>query len=469
MTMWNARLSRRELIELVLGASKPGDLNLRRTTGVSVSGDPESIHVFWEHEPRGGIDLPNLIVVPEGADTELLVALNASPQAPAPITALARVITRKEAQELFGGALLDTTGDVLPMTVALAMAEAVLHSEGRLNIRQVTPAVCKRTLSYAWGKALALRAPASAVEKLPSRWVDTYALINTSTSSQSIRATVGSLIGPLGTCAQIGLGIQPPGVVGKLAFACLMKDRLAQERAWQELSRGIDVSLPIDYIASATREERGAHLHRALRAAGPEATDENVFAACAFLATQVAPGSLEHLEVLRTTAHPAVVFWYAIFAALQTPSEILTGNGGVGIRVLRDLSKVEDHIARPTADIAFAELKALERVGIDSLARKFGHVGEVEVELIPLVTSSFSYHSRSSKARSESEGSETSLDLNNNASRREYSTKNRMQKILAQMSDLVQELPDFDDPSRSNAKRGGAIGGRRAKAARDDE
>ena len=67
----------------------------------------------------------------------------------------------------------------------------------------------------------------------------------------------------------------------------------------------------------------------------------------------------------------------------------MTGLPGVGQRVLRELAAISDPVSRPSADIAFTELRVLERVGIETMALRFGHVGEVEVELVPGVTSSF--------------------------------------------------------------------------------
>lgn len=466
--MWNARLSRRELIELMLGGNKPLNLEVKRATGGVMDGDPRAFQAFWESEPLTGISPPNMIVVPEGTDADLLGALNASPQAPTPITALTRVLNYGEAQALFSTSPLNRTDEALYLCVALSMVEAVVHSEGRANLRQVTPAFCKRTLSYAWGRALAVCAPEAAMTMLPSRWVEAYALINVATPSQSIRTTVGSLEKVLSTCAQISLGVQPPGVVGELAFSIFLKNREAQERAWQELARVIGVSSPLGSLASATREERGTYLQKALKTAGSGVTDDSVFAACAFLATQVAPGSLEHLEVLRATAHTSIVFWYAMFAALQAPLAIMSGNGGLGIRVLRDMSKIDDQMARPTADIAFTELKLLERLGIDNLSRKFGHIGEIEVELIPLVTSSFSYHSRSLKTRHEPEPQQLSIDIESNPLR-ENSTKALLGQAVALMAELVRKLPDADVPNRSNAKRSSSAGERRAKVTRNEE
>ncbi len=197
----------------------------------------------------------------------------------------------------------------------------------------------------------------------------------------------------------------------------------------------------LDCFAAATREERGLYLQSALKLMPQSASvqrDERI-AVCAFLATQVAPGSLEHLELLKINGTPGMVLWYALFAALQAPIDIVTGLPGVGQRVLRELAAPSDPVGRPTADIAFSELRVLERVGIETMARRFGHVGEVEVELVPCVTSSFSLHGRN-RARLEPE--QLPLEVEQPT----VSPKARMQQLIGLLADTLRDMPE-DRPS----------------------
>lgn len=49
---------------------------------------------------------------------------------------------------------MNFTGLLNAAIVALVMAEAVWHSDGKVGLRQLSFAACKRTLSYAFGRAL---------------------------------------------------------------------------------------------------------------------------------------------------------------------------------------------------------------------------------------------------------------------------------------------------------------------------
>lgn len=446
--MWNTALTRKELVELVIGARKIDDLNLSRVTGIKPGEDQALYYAYWQELPIATLPLPNLLVAPANSIADLLVALNASPIAPSPITALCRILTREDASDLFQESLLDTKQDVSVAVLALAIAEAVLLAEGRLAPRQATPAICKRTLSYAWGKGLSIQLPPRMMEELPQRWAETYASLNVTVAHSSFQSVVSDLMGPLGICAHLAMGLKPPGTLGELAYSTFHGDAGQQQQIWQHLSTQLDEQWSLRDIAAATREERGLYLQSALKLMPQSASlqrDERA-AVCAFLATQVAPGSLEHMELLKINGTPAMVLWYALFAALQAPIDIVTGLPGVGQRILRELTAVPDPVSRPTADIAFAELRVLERAGIETIARRFGHVGEVEVELVPGVTSSFSLHGRN-RARAEPE------QLPLEAEQPSVSSKARLQQLISLMIDTVRDMPEERSPVPDYSKK----------------
>lgn len=446
--MWNTALTRRELVELVIGARKTDDLKLSRVTGIKPGGDHNLFYAYWQEQPIATLPLPNLLVAPENSIADLLVALNASPIAPSPITALCRILTREDAADLFQESLLDTKQDVSVAVLALTIAEAVLLAEGRVVSRLATPAICKRTLSYAWGKGLSIQLPPRLMQELPQRWAETYASLNVTAAHGLVKSVVSDLTGPLGICAHLAMGLKPPGTLGELAYSTFHGDAGQQQQIWQHLSAQLEEQWSLRDIAAATREERGLYLQSALRLMPQSASvqrDERI-AVCAFLATQVAPGSLEHLELLKINGTPAMVLWYALFAALQAPIDIVTGLPGVGQRVLRELTAVSDPVSRPTADIAFSEFRVLERAGIETMARRFGHVGEVEVELVPGVTSSFSLHGRN-RARTEPE--QLPLEVEQPS----LPPKVRLQQLINLMIDTVRDMPEDRSPEPDYARK----------------
>ncbi|HEP8409907.1 TPA: hypothetical protein ACHH76_003847 [Pseudomonas aeruginosa] len=453
--MWHIQFSRRDFIEFWLGSTKNIKNKAQRVTGFpSFASEKSEISAYWSQEPSSGYIFPNLVVVQDNEISDLFTALNSSPQAPAPASAFCRFLTVKEAENYFISPPMDLSEDILSAIVSLAMAEAVLHSEGKISWRQLSPAACRRTLSYAWGKALAARAPSESFQKLPSRWIDTYSIINSQSANEPVRRTISGAIGALSAYAKIVIGLPPTDQAGSLAYALQHKDRKAIENHWKQVCKSLGSQISLEGLSQSTREERAAHLQQALRLATSSPSDELASSACAFIATQVAPGSLEHLDLLRQSGNPSVVFWYALYAALQTPNEIMAAQSGLGYRIYRDIAKTEEHLSEPTGDIAFEELKAIERSGIDSFSKKFGHTNEVEVELIPLITSSFTFYSKQSKGSRYESPQQTFPEAETyQPNRRHLPHRAQLEQVISSLMQIARDLPDGDDGYISSSYR----------------
>lgn len=453
--MWHIQFSRRDFIEFWLGSTKNSKNKAQRVSSFTGAAIGQSeVHAYWQQAPSASYMFPSVVVVHGDEINDLLTAINSSPQAPAPVSAFCRVLSAQDAESYFSTPPMDLSEDILSAVVALAMAEAVLHSEGKISWRQLSPAACKRTLSYAWGKALSARAPSEFVQKLPNRWLDTYSLINAQTAIDPVRRTIAGAIAPLSAYAKVATGIPLLDQAGSLAYALHQKDKKSVDTYWKQVCKAFNYKISLDELSQSTREERAAYLQQALRLATSTNSDEFASSACAFIATQVAPGSLEHLDLLRQAGNPSVVFWYALYAALQTPSEIMAAQSGLGYRIYRDIARTEEHLSEPVGDIAYEELKALERIGVESFAKKFGHTNEVEVELVPLVTSSFTYYSKQSKTqRNES----YKQDEMYQTTKKYPPTKAQLEQVISSLLQIARELPDGDDDSssqyRKNTKR----------------
>jgi hypothetical protein len=440
--MWHLQASRRELIEICLGTS-PDHPRLRETPDVVEHSLSQSvIHLYWDRQPKQAFDLPMLVILPDDQVSEILTAIGAIPQVPSPFSSLCRVMTATEAKGLFSAARVRPNRGGAVLAAAVAMIEAVLLSEGRFLLAQLSPAACRRTFAYAWGKALATGVPTTSIDDLLPRWLQTHALINGQAVNDSLRDTLKSSAIVLRACAALGIGTTPEGPAGRLAYAVYSRDINAQEEAWRSLTTGLDSNISLAALAALTRDERGTYLQEALRKVR-STEDDSIFSMCAFLATQVAPGSLQHLELLLSTRQPAIALWYGLFTVLQSPIELLAIEGGLGFRLMRDMTHIENPASHPIADVGYAEFTAIARLGVDTISRKLGHVSEVEVELVPLVTASFSYTTRNARSRQANHGQQLSLDAERGfAHVPDPAYKERLTQILSALSKLVHELPD---------------------------
>ncbi len=128
----------------------------------------------------------------------------------------------------------------------------------------------------------------------------------------------------------------------------------------------------------------------------------------------------------------------------------MAAQSGLGYRIYRDIAKTEEHLSEPVGDIAYEELKALERIGVESFAKKFGHTNEVEVELVPLVTSSFTYYSKQSKTlRNESYQQDDMYQT----TKKYPPTKAQLEQVISSLLQIARELPDGDDYYSSSQYR----------------
>lgn len=451
--MWSAELSRRELFEFYLGSTKLTESRVRKATRVQIDAGSNSV-LLWNNDPTTRFTLPTLVIVPDEEEVKaVLGAIAASPQAPSPISGLSRVVTQSEAKHHFDDAVLSFEDRVLPALASLTFIEAVLHGGGRLGLRQLSPLFCKRTLSYAWGKALVAEVDPQSFVELPGRWLDVYSDLNPQPMVEAAHRVVTSMIKALSHLGNIAMGHRPDSAPGNLAFELLFGSKDSQESAWKQLSQAQIQKVSIEELQTLAREDRASFLQDALRALGsPEMPNghaqDDLAATCAFLATRLAPGSLEHLDVLRSAGHGNLLAWYGLYAALQSPKEMMSLFGGLGHRVLRDLGRTEEKLDPPSADVSYPEFKVLARGSLENLASRLGHVSELQVEVVPYVCTSFTFHLRRGIRQPESQ---QSLDMDH--PEQSLSVRARVAQLAAELAHLAKNLPDHNEDSQQKKGR----------------
>jgi hypothetical protein len=474
--MWHIKLSKREFLEFWISGGRSLPSKAARIQSAGVVETDDFIRVFWKEEPSEALPFPTCIVGTELQLSTVLTAINASPSSTVPISAFSRLISTNDFNEYSRSASMDFSGVLHAAIVALVLAEAVWHSEGKVGLRQISFAACKRTYSYAFGRALAGQLGGEGLERLPTRWLDVYSILNANASHSQLREMLSVLTSSLRAFTSISWGLPPRNESTELAIAIHLGDRQALRSFWSRYSRSFAPDVELDSLQASTRENRANYLQAALDALANSATgvglggaqrsnlgsahgvsgnDGEVDAAvCAFIATQIAPGSLEHLELLRQAGSPALVFWYALYAALQAPGDILAAQSGLGFKIYRGLTAVEDLLSTPSADISYEEIKIFERTGLDGLARNFGHQNEVVVELVPGVSSSFTYGLRQARgSRSDSNSSQVVESTPNEIQRLSAAYKSKIDQAAYFLAQLSRELPEIDEPYRRGSKR----------------
>lgn len=452
--MWYAELTRRELLDVCLGHAAGHGVVQSTSSVVSTDPKPGTSHVYWSERPTLLDQLPALIIVPDNEFEATFAALIASPLAPSPLTASCRVITSYEASVRFDHVAPEPSELTYAVISALALTESMLLSGGKFNVNSWSSAACSRTLSFAWGRTLSNGGASEALAKLVPRWMESYATIHSAQAVDDIRPLLTNVIRTLTIATQIGTGMRTSGKAGALAEALVFEDVSRHEHAWMELTRNASTRISLRELAAATREDRGMYLQAAIHTLGRGNYEEEAFATCAFLATRVAPGSLEHMELLTLAGGAELALWYTLFSVLQSPQQLLSTQGGIGARVMRLLSRREDPSSRPTGDVSFRELIAFSKIGMESISRRANHSNELQVEILPFVTTSFTLAPRGSRHRPNDEAAQMSLvgmQKQNDATL--LSPTQKMDAALSILNDLRKEIKDWDKGHTPAQKR----------------
>lgn len=390
--MWMASLGKREFLETIAGG--PSAETIRGTREFfdksALNGQHGKIATFWRDPPEDRHSFPILAVAEESQIRDLLAALNSSPNAVSPFTAFCRIMDYRQAETYLGRNVSRRSTSLVEAVGVLSLVEVQLLSEGQIKARQVSPAAARRTLSFVWGRGIASGLSLPELENLTSRWLEAYRLCNSLYAREDSAPSVQHVLPVLKTVCELlenNVVLKP---VERLIAAIVNSDAHAKDSAWRDASDYFSMNISLQSIEDASREERGSYLQRLFKG-GRVPSDAGREAAQGFLATQIAPGSLEHLDIVLGQGSPEAAFWYVLFAALQKPHSVLNAFGGLGRRVTRDVRDCETLDRSPRADIALDELKILARLNFDELASKIGHSNEIEVELLPGVSGTFRF------------------------------------------------------------------------------
>jgi hypothetical protein len=456
--MWNLSLTRKDFIDLWLGGSRKL-LGLASEQFVGSEPDENLINLQWDLRPSAEYYFPDRVIASDEDLKHIFTAINSSPTAATPVSAYTRILNFKEYKSYFLKtpraqiSQLNITPLELAPFIAMAIAESALLAEDRSSWKQVSLAGCVKTLSFTWGKVVKSGSSISTIEELPNRWFRTYLAVSNITTSESLRRTVTASAGALNTYLKLSQGLQPSGYPEALADALYKRDKKLINIVWIELTKRYGFDISLESLMLATREERASYLQQALKYSLSPEGNESLSALCAFIATQVAPGSLEHLDLLRNSGNPEIVFWYAMYAALLSPDEILGTLGGIGYRLYKLMAASDTHNQQTAADVCYTELKVLERSGIDAFLKKTNSSRELQVELLPYVTAPFEYSSAQQLDLGYQRGRLDYIEFEyHQASRLNHEYKAKVEKAISLLSGIMDDTPGSYNESVTNRR-----------------
>ena len=327
----------------------------------------EELLFVWPHSsgesPRKA-RLPPLIAIDRERQREFFAWVSTFLTDLSPFTAHCRVVdpsdlARVESLDEREPSLAGVEG----ASVALILVEAKLAGEPSPGL-----GLCRRSLSYALARSVALGAAAEAEDQVAESWLrlqQRAAPTRPLSKLDSLRRVwreVARLTAPERT-TQLDLGVA--GGPRTLPAACreLFSAGEVQRASWTSLVQGDLELTEAPKSMEGSREDRVTVLERSiarLRRLPNGEGSEKAFAA-GYLASRVAPGSIEHLPLVVSSAQEfaGAEYWYALAAGLSKHSDARAFSRGVGGRLLRDLLRRESLSASPEADVSIPELDVL--------------------------------------------------------------------------------------------------------------
>ena len=351
-----------------------------------------TIRLVWGDPPKSGL-LPALLVIPESDWREFFAWTNTYLGGWRPITSLFRVIADCNFGTILGetpnhGAIWEYRNAALGMV----LGETAMRGGERRDGRQGGIALgdCIATCSFAIGRSVYLgrRDLASAIHG----WQRAQVV----SQRASFELDVDAILAPWSALLEVG-GVSTagrwstPSISEAVVAICrtLHTHDEIDTAALASLTKGSPEVARAFQIVNAPRERRVQALDIALRSVGERhrKASQPAIIALGLLASRIAPGSLDHMALLRPyiAEMGGLPLWYGLFSGITHVARLVDRYESVGRRVLRDMLAVDGVLTSPSCDIAIDELDIISTS--ESLLQNVPRASpeQLVVEILPCV------------------------------------------------------------------------------------
>lgn len=364
--MWIAELDHDELLGYFQGAVSP---KVREARDGSLPPPTSGNYlVAWRVSPAVRKELPRLIVGDDARLQELLAWLSAYVPDLSPFTAFCRVLNHKEAGTWLGGCERLPGELVRDGFIGLILAETYCRSLGH-SLSGISPFACLRSLSFLGSRSHAIGFLKEDFERMFEAWLHLRQIEGVDEDDRllshlRVTWTMLTWLGDLSTkeLASKRLGSEFDSVHQALHEVSRTGD--ISESTWAVLTQALPDARHARSELKKTREDRVLAFERALSAAGTVQSSPVLLPfVLGYLASRIAPGSLDHLALLRPLLSnlPGAVLWYGLLAGMSEQATVRTSFRGLGARIAREVYRREDPLEPPRADLAYRELLVLQR------------------------------------------------------------------------------------------------------------
>jgi hypothetical protein len=372
----------------------------------------KTVTAVWSQDPRQSTQLPEMLICQDGTSSDWAAWITTFGAKVRPFSAFTRLIERTAAQNLATSARTPVLNGLTWPITGLILGEVLAAS--RLpdrSLDSLAANACESTLSFAMFRAACLY----------SRFQEWGALVHSwefvrKVTRQQPRTVESSAVARV--CAAIidAASLSDDGLLAGSGDVNVL--RVCREIISSPESIPQSLSLIPQFTSIAERmfgprEERVVAFNEFVRNLNrpPSDYDELTSFMLGYLASRIAPGTMQHSGVLAPIAHryKTALLWYGFCAGFGgtdlSARNLLSSQRSTPDlpvserRVARDLLRPESLLAYPTCDLAFEELLVLSRTGGDPLSGLIRtSQGSAIVDLVPGVSTVVNVSSKGPEA-----------------------------------------------------------------------
>jgi hypothetical protein len=399
--MWVRRSSRQELLDIVQGKVRPDRGYAQRADSDSLPlPDSSELLFVWRELGYRFIDLPSAVIMQPGRLRDFLAWTWTYLPQTRPFSSYCRVIQAGRGVGFPFAVLPPGRGFLESAWLGLVLGEALTYLGRQPEARQLTLTSCASTFSYAVARAdwLGLMGGESAVGSLAPEW----SLVRRITKQPQLPIPLEALEG---VCLSLTLARRDirssrhplmPELVD--ALLTLGEQGDITEQQWNHLTGSLPGALSLRKQMHGSREAQVRVAEDGILRIGnaPNLSPLVSGFLIGYLVDRIAPGTMEHAGILWPYAqhmNPSVLLWYGLCAGLAGRATLLNYSGGLGRRIIRDITALEGVLDPPRADFSLEELEMLLEAGGTAPFRT-AIPGVLTVEIAPCVTTLVRWPSR---------------------------------------------------------------------------
>jgi hypothetical protein len=405
--MWTKKVSRSELAEILNSGRLSSHVGLYESEASLIAlGGRNEIELLWSDDPRRDSRFPAAMIVDREEQRDLLAWLNTYSRSIRPVTAYCRISDRQTAAETLAIKNSPRLGRLEDACLGLIVGETATYLPSKKDLRSVTHTACLSTMSFSVARAAGFGFDKRIISEVQTRWAQSRTLIGSSPlpiNGASLLAA-WSVIRHLSK-GEFNLPLDEP-VSPLILDACtqIVSNGVIGESEWRALTKDLAGLAPLQEELKGPREERLLLFERAANDARQSRTYKSGSAEflCAYLASSISPGTLDHLHVLQPYLYtfPTLLIWYGLCAGLSSRDTLGATLNGLVRRVKRELVREEHFLQAPACDIGFAELALMSSSTREWSELRTNNPGQIVVELFPCINS----HYRSPRSDNTLEG-----------------------------------------------------------------